>query len=199
MPTVAISPSIRSHSWSSVNFSIGLHRSISVAFVAVRHERQITDSQRNALAAHLAENPLTGRCKIPVDAAHRDRRLHSRPKAAGCDGADRACGNLVGVEFCAGAHGHAILDLQSDTAAWGALRYLPQNDLGAWESARARSADAADSRNRPFERGHHWCRCRIEIRPIETQPGFQPQTVARAKSDRHHRLFFALRTRQCLS
>src|SRR5262245_60713311 len=121
MPTVAISPSIRSHSWSSVNFSIGLHRSISVAFVAVRHERQITDARRNALAAHLAEKPLTGRCKIAVDVTHRDRRLRGRSEATGCHGADRACRNLVCVEFRAGAHGHAILDLQPDTAVWRAL------------------------------------------------------------------------------
>src|SRR5919109_2643233 len=189
MPTAAMSPSIRSHSWSSVNFSIGLHRS--VAFVAVRHERQITDAQRNPLAAHLAENPLTGRCKTLVDVTHRDRRLRGRPEATGCHGADRARRNLVGVESRAGAHGDAILDLQPDTAAWRALGYLPQNDLGARESGRARSADATHSPNRPFQRGHYGCRCRIEIRPIETQPGFQPQAVERAKSDRHHRTVFA--------
>src|SRR5918996_6514712 len=143
MPTVAMSPSIRSHSWSSVNFSIGLHRS--VAFVAVRNERQIADAQRNALAAPLAENPLSGRCKTPVDVTHRDRRLRGRPEATGCHGADRACRDLVDVESRPGAHRHAILDLQPDTAAWRPLAYLPQNDLGARKSARARSADAADS------------------------------------------------------
>src|SRR5262245_6687130 len=51
IPTVATSPSIRSHSWSSVNFNIAidLRGSISVAFVAMRDERQITDLQRNEI------------------------------------------------------------------------------------------------------------------------------------------------------
>src|SRR5215813_13477983 len=109
IPTVATSPSIRSHSWSSVNFNIAidLRGSISVAFVAMRDERQITDSQRNPLSAYLAENLFTGRCRGFVDVTHCNRRLHARRKTAGRDGADRGCRNLVRVEFRAAAHRHA--------------------------------------------------------------------------------------------
>src|SRR5262245_41203516 len=191
IPTVATSPSIRSHSWSSVNFNIAidLRGSISVAFVAMRDERQITDLQRNAFSAYLAENPFAGRCKVLVDVTHRNRRLHARPKAPGRDDADRA--NLVRVEFRAAPHWHAILDFQSDTAARRAVRQLAQNDVSARKSARARSTGAADLRNHPFERSHHRRRCWIEIGTVETQPGFQPQAVARAKADRDHRIVLA--------
>src|SRR5215510_8374151 len=193
IPTVATSPSIRSHSWSSVNFNIAidLRGSISVAFVAMRDERQIADPQRNAFSAYLAENSFTGRGRVLVDVTHRNRRLHARAKAAGRDNADRACRNLVRVEFRAAPHRHAILDFQPDTAARRAVRQLAQNDVSAWKSARARSTGAADLRNRPFERSHHRRRCWIEIGTVETQPGFQPQAVARAKADRDHRIVLA--------
>src|SRR5215510_7645265 len=193
IPTVATSPSIRSHSWSSVNFNIAIDLcgSISVAFVAMRDERQIADLQRNVLSAYLAENPFTGRCRGCVDVTHGDRRLHARPKAAGRHGADRGCRNLVRVKFRAAAHRHAVLGLQSDAAAWRAVRQLAQNDVCAGKSARTRSPGAADFRDRPFERSHHRRRCWIEIGTVETQPSFQPQAVARAKADRHHRIVLA--------
>src|SRR5215813_8477405 len=193
IPTVATSPSIRSHSWSSVNFNIAidLRGSISVAFVAMRNERQITDSQRNPLSAYLAENPLTGRRRVFVDVAHRDRCLHTRAEAAGCDDADRASRNLIRKELGTAAHRHAILDFQPDTAARRAVRQLTQNDVCAGKSARARSTGAADFRNHPFERGHHRRRCGIEIGTVETQSGFQPQAVARTKADRHDRIVLA--------
>src|SRR5262249_30644506 len=126
IPTVAISPSIRSHSWSCVNFNIALALPCLLAFVAMRNERQIADSQRNALSAYLAENPVTGRRSVFVDVTHGDRRLHARPKAAGRDDADRACRNLVRVEFRAAAHRHAVLDFQPDAAAWCAVRQLAE-------------------------------------------------------------------------
>src|SRR5262249_16047847 len=74
IPTVATSPSIRSHSWTSVNFNIAidLRGSISVAFVAMRDERQIADPQRNAFSAYLAENPFAGRGSVFVDVTHGD-------------------------------------------------------------------------------------------------------------------------------
>src|SRR5262249_36424135 len=110
----------------------------------MRGEGQIADSQRNALSAHLAENPVTGRGRVAVDVTHGDWRLHARPKAAGRDDADRACRNLVRVELRTAAHRHAILDFQSDAAARRAVRQLAQNDVSARKSARARSAGAAD-------------------------------------------------------
>src|SRR5262245_42130783 len=193
IPTVPTSPSIRSHSWSSVNVNIAidLRGSISVAFVAMRDERQIADPQRNAFSAYFAKNSFTGRRRVRVDVAHRNRRLHARSEAPGRDDANRARRNLVRVEFRAAAHRHAILDFQSDTAAWRAVRQLAQNDVCAGKSARARSTGAADFRDRPFERSHHRRRCWIEIGTVETQPSFQPQAVARAKADRHHRIVLA--------
>src|SRR5207244_3621184 len=104
--------------------------------------RQITDSQRNALAAHLAENPRTRRCKSFADVTHRDRPLHTRPEAPGRDDADRACGNLVRVKLSAAPHGNATVDFQSDTASWCAVDQLAQNDLCAGKTTCPRPAGA---------------------------------------------------------
>src|SRR5262249_36355394 len=191
IPTVAISPSTRSHSWSSVNFNIAIDSRGSVALVAMWDEGQITDLQRNALAAYFGENPFIRRRKIFVDVTHRDRRLHRRPEAARRNSADRGCRDLVRVELGAAAHRHALLAFQSDAAARRAVYQLAQNDLGAGKSAGARSAGATDLRNCPFERGHHRCRCRIEIGTVETKPGFEPQAVARAETDGHYRIVLA--------
>src|SRR4029077_3340367 len=117
----------------------------------MRNERQVTNSQRNALAAHFGENPLTGRYMIFVDVAHCDRRLRSRRKAAGRGQADGVRRNLIRVEVGAAPHRRAILDLQSDTAARRALGKLPQNGPCTEKSAHTRPADATDSWNRPFK------------------------------------------------
>src|SRR5262249_15671069 len=113
---------MRSHSWSSVNFNIAIGLRGSVAFVAMGNERQVTNSQRNALAAHLGENPLTGRYNLVVDRAHRVRRLRGRRKAAGGDQADGIRRDPTRVEVGAAPHGRAPLGLHPNTAPRGALR-----------------------------------------------------------------------------
>ena len=151
-----------------------------------------------ALAAHFRENLRAVGGKRCWQIAHRDRRIEARAEAARCDLADRLAGGGVREQQRAFAYRRAALGPQADAAARRAFFEVRENLLRAGKTARAGAAAAAALLHRPFQRALDRRRRGVDVVAIETEPGFQPQAVARAETDRKHIRVFQQRRHQRL-
>src|ERR1700743_542265 len=87
---VAISPSMRSHSWSEVN-SVVMENPLAFAdsaFVSVGNEGHRRYLERQALPAQFGKYPAADCCMRRCQIAHRDRRIEARAKTTRSDRAD---------------------------------------------------------------------------------------------------------------
>src|SRR6266436_3497051 len=121
---VAISPSMRSHSWSEVNSVV---MELPLAFIGIGNEGHACDLERQTLSAHFGAYGCAEGGERRWQIAHRHRCIEARAKAAGRDLADLLARGRVRKQRCAFAHRRASFRPQSDAAARRAFFELREN------------------------------------------------------------------------
>src|SRR6266851_9236790 len=100
MPTTAVAPSTRTHSWSLLNFTVmAFPRSCRecdlAAVIAMRHEGKRHHLGRPRRAAHQQHDGRARRRVRGGDVAHGDRAVDAGPEAAAGDAADGGAGGVL--------------------------------------------------------------------------------------------------------
>src|SRR5579859_6119900 len=136
MPTTAVAPSTRTHSWSLVYLSVmrvSPYAVVSAAVIAMGDEGQRHHASGPRRAAHHQRDRRADRRLRARHIAHGDRPVDAGTEAAAGDAPD---GGAVLVEdLGAFARGRAAFGLQAHTLARGALAELAQDHLRAGEAA----------------------------------------------------------------
>src|SRR4051794_32779313 len=119
MPTVAMSPSSTTHSWSLVKrlseLLLAMGHSLLLTYVTVRDERQRHDGRWDRLAAHDQVQFRAVGCEVLADIAHGNRCVQRGSEAAGGD--DSGLGAVLGDDGGLGAGRRAAVRADADAMA----------------------------------------------------------------------------------
>src|SRR5262249_37398923 len=153
----------------------------SPVFILRHDERERRDSDRNALAAQLGEDPSSRRCERCRQIARCYRGLKAGTEAARSHGTQWCDCVQLSIKRYAGAHGCPPLGPEPDATGGRTVLKLLKNDFGRWETPLARSAAAARFLDGPRKASFDRRRALIDVRAIKAESCFQAERIPRAK------------------